>query len=187
MNFPHWHCQSTPGPPPHKHKYTHTSHCKQHQHVHVCPVIETKQSKAKQLCLKTTPHFPKRKEELPQAGFKPATFCIPGRRSINWATEPAHMYMHKYMCTELKLFKECRISHAETHTCSFHLTPCFLRNILSVIPFPSNPLTIAILVHLMYNWWATMHFIIPCAFLIPSSSPSIPPQNLIVELYRHNH
>ena len=39
--------------------------------------------KAKQLRLKTTPFFSREKEELPQAGFKPATFCILGRRSTN--------------------------------------------------------------------------------------------------------
>ena len=31
---------------------------------------------AKQLRLKTTPFFSREKEELPQAGLEPATFCI---------------------------------------------------------------------------------------------------------------
>ena len=48
-------------------------------HVHVCSVIETRQSKA------TTPKdnssffLNRKKEELPQAGFEPATFCMLGR------------------------------------------------------------------------------------------------------------
>ena len=39
--------------------------------------------KAKQLHLKTTLFFSREKEELPQAGLEPATFCIPCRRSTN--------------------------------------------------------------------------------------------------------
>ena len=38
---------------------------------------------AKQLRLKTTPFFSREKEELPQAGFEPAMFCVLGRRSTN--------------------------------------------------------------------------------------------------------
>ena len=49
-----------------------------HVHVHERSVIETRRSKA------TTPEDNSReKEELPQAGLEPATFCIPGRRSTN--------------------------------------------------------------------------------------------------------
>ena len=51
----------------------------EHIHVHECSVIETRQNKA------TMPKsfFPKRKEELPQAGLEPAMFCMLGRRSTN--------------------------------------------------------------------------------------------------------
>ena len=41
-----------------------------HGHIHAYSVIETRQSKAKQLRLKTT------KEELPQVGLEPVTFCV---------------------------------------------------------------------------------------------------------------
>ena len=48
---------------------------------HVNSVNETREGKA------TTPEdnsfFLKRKNELPQAGFEPATFCVLGRRSTN--------------------------------------------------------------------------------------------------------
>ena len=37
-----------------------------------------RQGSAKQLCLKTTPFFSREKEELPQAGLEPATFCVLG-------------------------------------------------------------------------------------------------------------
>ena len=50
-------------------------------HIHEQSVIETRQSKA------TMPEdnslFPRGKEELPQAGFQPATFCVLGRHSTN--------------------------------------------------------------------------------------------------------
>ena len=42
-----------------------------------------RQGKAKQLRLKTTPFFPREKEELPQAGLEPAMFCVLGRCSTN--------------------------------------------------------------------------------------------------------
>ena len=52
-----------------------------HVHVHERIVIETRQSKV------TMPEdnslFSREKEELPQAGLEPTTFCIPGRRSTN--------------------------------------------------------------------------------------------------------
>ena len=50
-------------------------------HVHVNSFKETRQSK--QLRPKTTPFFLKRKNELPRAGFEPATFCVLGERSTN--------------------------------------------------------------------------------------------------------
>ena len=42
-----------------------------------------RQGKAKKLCLKTNPFFSREKEELPQLGFEPVTFCALGRRSTN--------------------------------------------------------------------------------------------------------
>ena len=42
-----------------------------------------RQGKANQLHLKTTPIFSREKEELPQAGFEPAMFCVPRRCSTN--------------------------------------------------------------------------------------------------------
>ena len=53
-----------------------------HVHVHMNDQ-SLRLGKAKQLRLKTTPFFLREKEELPQAGLKPATFCIPGRCSTN--------------------------------------------------------------------------------------------------------
>ena len=50
-------------------------------HVHVNSFKETRQSK--QLRPKTTPFFLERKNELPRAGFEPATFCVLGERSTN--------------------------------------------------------------------------------------------------------
>ena len=47
--------------------------------LHVNSFKETRQSK--QLRPKTTPFFLKRKNELPRAGFEPATSCMLGRRS----------------------------------------------------------------------------------------------------------
>ena len=61
-----------------------------HAHVHVYSMYmymyvnsfkETRQSK--QLRPKTTPFFLERKNELPWAGFEPATFCVLGERSTN--------------------------------------------------------------------------------------------------------
>ena len=49
--------------------------------LHVNSFKETRQSK--QLHPKTTPFFLKRKNELPRAGFEPATFCVLGERSTN--------------------------------------------------------------------------------------------------------
>ena len=43
---------------------------------------------ANQLRLKTTPFFPREKEELPQAGYEPVTFCILGRVADALPTEP---------------------------------------------------------------------------------------------------
>ena len=50
-----------------------------HRHIQVCSVIETRQSKA------TTPKENSSffQEELPQAGFEPATLCVLGRHSTN--------------------------------------------------------------------------------------------------------
>ena len=67
------------------------SHC-MNTHVHM-NYQSLRQGKAKQLCLKTTPFFPREKEELPQVGFKPATFCILGRCSTNY------MYLYTVYCT----------------------------------------------------------------------------------------
>ena len=49
------------------------------KHTHMFKsVIETRQSKA------TTPeNNPREKEELPQAGLEPVTFCVLGRHSTN--------------------------------------------------------------------------------------------------------
>ena len=64
----------------HVHVYMHMYMLYMYVHVHERSVIETRQSKA------TTPEdnssFPE-KEELPQAGFEPTTFCVLGRRSTN--------------------------------------------------------------------------------------------------------
>ena len=45
-----------------------------------------------------------RKNELPQAGLKPATFCVLCRHSTNWATEAAQLVgsNHTYKATQLK-------------------------------------------------------------------------------------
>ena len=57
-------------------------HCNIHFNIHMNEEL-LRQGKAKQLHLKTTPFFSREKEELTQAGLKPAMFCIPGRRSTN--------------------------------------------------------------------------------------------------------
>ncbi len=57
-------------------RYTYSVHV-----VHVNSFKETRQSK--QLRPKTTPFFLERKNELPRAGFEPATFCVLGERSTN--------------------------------------------------------------------------------------------------------
>ena len=51
------------------------------KYIHVNSFKETRQSK--QLHPKTTPFFLERKNELSRAGFKPATFCVLGKRSTN--------------------------------------------------------------------------------------------------------
>ena len=66
------------------------------------------QGKAKQLRLKTTPLFSREKEELPQAGFEPATFCVLGRcyaymyiyyvHILCTYTYALYMYMLTYLC-----------------------------------------------------------------------------------------
>ena len=53
-------------------------------HVHVCIYMYAqllRRGNARQLRLRTTPL--REKEELPQAGFEPATFCVLGRHSTN--------------------------------------------------------------------------------------------------------
>ena len=51
-----------------------------------CTYVQSlRQSKARQLRLKTTPPFPREKEELPQAGFEPTMFCVPQADAL---TEP---------------------------------------------------------------------------------------------------
>ena len=52
-----------------------------HVNVHERSVIETRQSKA--TTSEDNSLFSREKEELPQAGLEPATFCIPSRRSTN--------------------------------------------------------------------------------------------------------
>ena len=49
--------------------------------LHVNSFKETRQSK--QLHPKTTPFLLERKNELPRAGFEPATFCVLGKHSTN--------------------------------------------------------------------------------------------------------
>ena len=50
-----------------------------------------RQGKAKQLYPKMTLPSQEKKEELPQAGLEPVTFCVLGRRSTNGATEAAQL------------------------------------------------------------------------------------------------
>ena len=47
------------------------------------PVTETRQSKATTCTPEETLFFSRGKEELPQAGLEPATFCVLGRHSTN--------------------------------------------------------------------------------------------------------
>ena len=52
--------------------------------VHVCSVIETRQCNSTTCTPKDNSSFFRReKEELPEAGFKPAVFCMLGRHSTN--------------------------------------------------------------------------------------------------------
>ena len=57
--------------------YVYTLHVYIHN-IHVNSVNETRHSKATM-----SEDNSKRKNELPQAGFEPATFCVLGRCSIN--------------------------------------------------------------------------------------------------------
>ena len=49
--------------------------------MHVCSIIETRQSKATMPKDNSSFFSKEKKEELPQAGFEPATFCALGSRS----------------------------------------------------------------------------------------------------------
>ena len=53
-----------------------------HMYTHMYMYVQLlRRGKAIQLRLRTTPLF--LKEELPQTGFKPATFCVIGRHFTN--------------------------------------------------------------------------------------------------------
>ena len=68
-------------------------------------VHSLRQGKARQLRLKRTPLFPKRREELPQVGFEPTTFCVLGgssgqAKSLNVIQGQKHLFPDKHFSIE---------------------------------------------------------------------------------------
>ena len=72
---------------------------------------------AKQLHLKTTPFFSREKEELPQVGTEPVTFCVVGRQVHVYVHVQCGLSLDCYTCTYMYVVLENLCTFLSCRSC----------------------------------------------------------------------